>query len=597
MPSDSPVDWNSLVTLPRSTKTVVVLDLVESVRLMEQNEVDTVHRWQAVQTAVGQAVAEHQGRLVKSLGDGVMLEFDQPQTAAHCALAVQAAMPRFSQGYAEDRHMLLRAGIHTAQIYTSALDIYGSGVNLAARLATLAGPGEIVVSAEVRDGLTDGLDGTLEDLGECYLKHVHEPVRAYRVGPAGREPVLHPFREYDVSLEPTIAVIPLALLQTDGDHSLALGDAIADDIIAALSKSTSLRVISRLSTAPFRGGKTELKDVRALLGAAYFVSGSYSVHGGKTTVRVELCAARDGSILWADGISANVADLFHGQDTVVPTIAANIGRVVLQSELKRARALPISTLEAYTLYVSGIALLHRLSRADFLYAGELLEYLSYRHPRSAAPQAMLAKWHMLQAVQGWSPDPAVAGAKAIQSAQRALELEPDNAMALAMRGILSAHFEHDLQSARHYSLAAIHANPQEPHGWLHLAAADIYLEETELVGEHAARPLHLSPLDPARFGFEVFLCASHLVRGKFQEAIASARSSIRLNALHPASHRLLTISQVISGDLSGARESAKGLMRADPSFSVSKYARHYPGRAASHAAVYLDALRQAGAPA
>ena len=114
MTSASPADWSSFATLPRATKTVLVLDVVESVRLMEQDEADTVHRWQAVQNAVGQLLAQHQGRLVKSLGDGMMLEFDQPQTAAYCALAVQAAMPRFNQGYAADRHMALRIGIHTA---------------------------------------------------------------------------------------------------------------------------------------------------------------------------------------------------------------------------------------------------------------------------------------------------------------------------------------------------------------------------------------------------------------------------------------------------------------------------------------------------
>ena len=188
-PASSEAQWP---TYRRASRTVVVVDLVESVRLIEQDEEDTVHRWQAiVSEVVATFLPRHGGRLVKSLGDGLMLEFETVPPAIQCALAMQSSANLANTGRPNDRWMCLRIGAHVADVIVDELDIYGSGVNLAARLTTLAGAGEIVVSANLREQLLPGLDADVEDLGDCFVKHLQKPVRAYRVGPLGAQPGDH----------------------------------------------------------------------------------------------------------------------------------------------------------------------------------------------------------------------------------------------------------------------------------------------------------------------------------------------------------------------------------------------------------------------
>ena len=309
----------------RAARTVVVVDLVESVRLIEQDEEDTVRRWQAfVGEVVTRLLPPHGGRLVKSLGDGLMVEFEAVPPAIQCAIAMQTAISQSNQGRPTDRWMCLRIGAHVADVIVDERDIYGAGVNLAARLTTLAGPGEIVVSADVRDGLTAGLDAELEDLGECYLKHMQSTVRAYRVGAAGVAPVIDKIPNQPAGLLPTIAVIPFAARTTDPAHA-ALGDALADDIIAALSQTSAVQVISRLSTSAFRDGHHGLEDVRTHLRAAYVLSGAYSVLADEVKLHVELSDTRDKAVLWATSKRASIQDIFRGRTSVPPFFRLNCG--------------------------------------------------------------------------------------------------------------------------------------------------------------------------------------------------------------------------------------------------------------------------------
>jgi adenylate cyclase len=572
----------------------VVVDVVESVRLMQQHETDVINRWRRfVNEVQTQVLPKHGGRLVKSLGDGMLLEFESVPFAITAALEMQRRVCRYNDARNADSAMLLRIGAHLADVVVDDIDLFGAGVNLAARLTTLAGPGETVVSAEVRDQLTDGLDAHIADLGECFLKHYTSAVRAYRISPAGEAVARMP--ALIDCFEPAVAVVPLSILPGDA-RGAALGNALADDIIAALSRTTSLKVVSRLSTAAFCGPSVKLEDIRTHLGAAYVVSGRCTVRGEVAGVRIELCDARDGAVLWADAMQARVSDIFHGQDVVVPKVVANVSRQISRAELRRVRCLPLSTLEAYTLYSGSVSMLHRLSLVDFARSRELLEQLSQRQPRSAAPQAMLAKWHVLRMVQGWSPDLEREGQLAQHHARCALALDADHSFALSVDALVTAHFGDDLDTARARAIQATVADPQESHAWLVLSGIQTYLGNGSESESFALRAIDLSPMDPARFAFDVFASAGKLSAGKFDEAAAWARASIRRNAMHPASHRLLTIALSLGGRHEAAREASLGLLKLDPTFSISRYAARYPGRHHSHARTHVEALRAAGVP-
>ncbi len=596
MPSGHPGSAQRLC--PEGERTVVVVDLVESVRMMQTDEEGTVRRWQSFMASVdSHCLPDFGGHLVKTMGDGIVLDFASAPAAIHCCLAILDLCERMNDDSRSATPMSLRIGVHVGRVFVNQYDILGQAVNLAARLMTLASPGQLVVSAEVRDRLVDSLDANIEDLGPCYLKHLTEPVRAYRVHrrireATGRAPALRA----PADLRPAIAVIPFFQGQSQA-ATWAVGDALADEIIAALSHAPGITVVSRLSTAPFRERRFDVEQIRSHLGVAYIVSGWFHAAGDSLRVHAELCDARDGCVVWADRFAARVSELFHGQDDMVSRIVGGISQAVLATELKRVLSLPIRSLEGYSLFMGAVALLHRLSPADFFKAREVLQQVADRQPRCAAPLAMMAKWHILRLVQGWSPDPLEEGRKAQACARRALRLEPSHAFSLAIDGLVSCNVDMDLEAAAQQCEAATASNPQEPYAWTVLSGLHSYRGETQQAEAAAARAIELSPLDPARFVFDAYAALAKLIAGKYAEASVLARSSLRRNAVHAPSHRLLVIALMLAGKGSEARHAAEALLRVEPNLTASGYLREHPGRDQPHARRFANALKEAGVSA
>ncbi len=241
---------------------------------MGQDEEGVVRRWvNLVDHVVTRVLPGAGGRLVKSLGDGMLLEFGDVRSAASAAFAIQQHSAQGNSGLAADEQMLLRMGMEFGDVIVEDHDVYGRGVNLAARLATLANPNDIVISAQARDLLTPALDAEIEDLGECYVKHIEQPVRAYRIGPTGPRPVVKSTALLG-DLRPSIAIIPFVPRSRTTGEDL-LGEVLVEEIIRAFSRSPDIAVLSRLSTTAFRWRQFSLEDIREHLGANYALSGTY----------------------------------------------------------------------------------------------------------------------------------------------------------------------------------------------------------------------------------------------------------------------------------------------------------------------------------
>lgn len=581
-----------------------MVDVVESVRLIQDDEPLFINRWRHFLNEVrGQLLPRHGGKFVKSTGDGMLLVFATASAAVSAALDLQTLAIAENAGYSAASAIHLRAGVNIADVVFDDIDFYGDGVNLAARLASLGSPGDTVISDVVCDELVPNLGLQIVDMGECWLKHYRYPVRAFCVQLHGATVRV---RSGDFSdLRPVIAVIPfsvssvLAASRVDtrhGEHN-ALGVALADDIIAALSRRNDLRVISRLSSQVMRAyDPSQVQRTANVLGASYWLGGTVTVRGRRAQARAQLCLAATGEVLWADSSQFEIGDLFNGSDSLVPLVVAEVGRAVLQCELQRGRRLPISTLERYTLYTAGLGLLHRLGRTDFERSRELLRHLSEQEPRSPAPHAMLAKWHLLRLAQSWSTHTADEASHARHHVQRALDREPGHAFALSLQAQLTALFDHDLDHAQRIVESAIEADPQEPNAWLIAAGIQSYIGDGAKAQSLAQKAINLSPLDPARFLFDVFLASAHLTAGRWADAVTSARDSVRANAMHPASQRVLTAALVLAGRVDEARQAGEQLLRLVPTFSVKKYIDGYPGRGRPHAAVLAEALTAANLP-
>jgi class 3 adenylate cyclase/TolB-like protein len=578
------------------TRTVLFADVVESVRLMQENESGVVQRWRAfVARAEKEVLPQNKGRLVKSLGDGLLAEFPQVPPAVKAAFALQRVGQTMNVGVSPREHILLRMGLHSGHLIADHHDVYGVGVNLASRLTGLAGPGEIVVSADVRDQLTPVLDADIEDLGACYLKHLQEPVRAYRVGPPGPRPVIEPGTIAMPQLRPTIAVIPFFERAERPEHQV-VGEVLADEIIAALSRSAELNVISRLSTTVFRGRETSVGEVGHYLTANYVLSGAYRTIGSKLRLNVELSTSEPGTVVWSDTMEGDVEAIVSGRDGIVQEIVTAVSMAIMSRELQRAQTHPLPTLESYTLLMGAIALMHRLSRKDFDRSREMLVALTERVPRQAIPWAWLAKWHVLRVQQGWMNDPHVDAQFALDFCRRALNADPQCSLALTISGFVHTNLLKQLDVAEEQYDLALRVNPNDGLAWLLKGTLHAFRGEGAIAVDHAERSLKLSPLDPHRYFYESLAATAALSAGQYQRAIELAKASLRANRTHTSTFRALAISQWQSGLHDDARRTVAELLRLEPGLTVTGYRARHPSSGYETGKIWSSALHGAGVP-
>ncbi|GAB3651543.1 adenylate/guanylate cyclase domain-containing protein [Ramlibacter alkalitolerans] len=581
--------------LPQRQKVVLVIDLVESVRLMSANELGVIEQWRGfLQFATGNVLPHHGGRLVKSLGDGLMAEFDSAREGVAAALELQAYFEAGNASRPADERMYLRAGLNLTHVYVDEIDIYGSGVNLAARVATLAGPGETMVTAAVRDGLTEGLDAHVEDMGECYVKHVAEPIRVFRAGSAGPTPVLLPEREYLRGVQPTIAVIPFSGRSMGAEH-LAIGELIADGVIAHMGKTTELKVISRLATTVLRHRDIGVREAGAQLKADYVLSGSYVVIGSRLLLTAELVGTGSEDILWVDRLNGDVADLLRPNSELCYEIALQAHQAVLGSAVQKAMHRPLPTLAGQALMFAGIAGVHHVAPEGFDFSGKALSAVIERHPRHAEAYAWLAKWHAIGTNRGLGGPSS--RKIAADLADRAVQALPDSPFTLTISGLVKAYYDQDLEGAARCYGQALAANPNELLAWLYTATLCAWQGRGPQAGEAARRALELAPIGPMQYYVQSLAGLALLCAGDLKKAIEILRHSLRLNGAHTSTHRALTMALTLDGQVEEARQVVQALLRLEPRFSVEIFLQRYGGRAHPHAKVLADALKEAGVPA
>lgn len=589
-----------LSALGMQRKAIVFVDVVDSVRTMLRNEASVIHRWRLfIQQVRERVLSDCSGVLVKSLGDGMLLTFDEPRNAVRAAETMRGLMQRID-GEARDAvprgRIPLRIGIHCGDVATDDLDIYGNSVNLAARLVTLCGSDEIVVSADVRDLLAEGLDGEMEDLGECYVKSLDEPIRAYRVGRAGDAPVVPARAEYEAQMLPTIAVIPFEA-RSNEPGQFAIGELIADGVITQLSRAHQVKVVSRLSTTVFRGRNASLDEIKSRLKATYVLSGSYTLMGERLLVSAELVDVRDGEIRWSERLAGEVGDLLQVESNLCGTIVTECYRTVLDTEVRLALTRPLPTLQSYSLLFGSITLMHRFSQRDFAKAGTALDILAQRVPRNPTLLGWQARWHVFRTVQHWSTDVRRDGRLAMDLARRALDIDSTSPQALAAMGSIHANMLGDLDSAQTCLDTLVHEAPSDPMGWLLLGTIHAFRGEGVRAVKATARARELSPLDPMGFFRDSLTASSLLSAGEYTQAVLYARRSLSANRYHASTWRVLTMALALSGEVDEARKVAAQLLLEDPQFTVARFRASTPCRDYPICDTLSRALGLAGIPA
>ncbi|MBV8409734.1 MAG: tetratricopeptide repeat protein [Alphaproteobacteria bacterium] len=575
-------------------RAVLLMDMVGSVRLIEQDEIGVISHWLGFVDRVKRHVLPAcNGRMVKSTGDGMLLDFADVRSAVSAALAIQQERTQANARRPADRQILLRMGLEVSDVIVEDNDVLGRGVNLAARLMSLAAPGEIVVSQHVRDGLTPSLDADVEDLGDCYVRGIPDPVRAYRVGTPGPRPPTPPVALDE--LAPSIAVVPFASRNLANDHGV-IGEIIAEEVIRKLSHRADLKLVSRLSTTAFAGRNASLQEIGARLGADYVLSGAYRAGDRRFKLDVELAETRTGRVLWVESLEDKVSAIVDGEQELIGRLVAGVGAAVTSRELQRSRAQPLPTLKAYTLLMGAVSLMHRLSLPDFEEAHRLLQALIDRGVRHPVPIAWLGNWHVLRVQQGWSDDPQRDTYMAAECTKRALDMDPDNSLALAVNGFVHVNLLKKFDIAEESYERALATNPSNALAWLLKGTLHAFKSEGSHAVEHTERALSLSPLDPHRYFYESLAATAAVSAGRYERALELARSSLKANRKHTSTLRSLIVAEWQLGRRDEACRSAAELMRLQPRMTVRGWlaaspAANYPlGRLAA------EVLRQAGVP-
>ena len=584
------------VPAPRQRRAILVAEISDSVAMMERDEERTVERCRAfLGHATSQTIPTHAGRsMLRIPADGFIAEFADGAQALKCAFELHADLARFNANLAAPS-LGMRVGIHVADVIVEAFNVLGDGVNIAARLAELANPGETMVSAQVRDQLTSGVEASIEDLGEQRLRNRERAIRVFRAWPPTQTALWTPSAAIQAHGRPAIAVIPFQL-RSDDPRFDSIGDGLADDVIASLSRMADFFVISRLSSMAFRKAPLGVRRIGEMLGVQYVLSGSVQTAYPRALVVAELVDARDGRIVWTERFQGDLADIFAMQGELARKVVHSVAPFVRSLELHRARITNFEQLDAYAMTLRGVELMHRLSREDFLQARSAFDKAIARDPVSPRPHAWLAKWHVLRVAVGASDNAAQDSASATACAERALACDPDDALALAVDAMVLAWSRHDLDGAERRLGQALTANPNEPLAWLWSALIHAWSGHGSEAVQCADRALSLSPLDPMNYYFNSLAGMANLIDERYERAIELSIRSLRENRLHTPTLRTLAAALVLSGRFDEARETVCKLRELEPGLTADALRARYPGRESPHAERFIGALLTAGLP-
>jgi adenylate cyclase len=593
MPS-LPSNGDHAARMDRRLAAIAFIDIVGYSILMGRDETRTHQRWMAIlDQIIHPRTTRHRGKVVKSTGDGVLAEFPSAFDAVQWALDVQQAM----QALRADDPLLpitLRIAVHVGDIITTESDVFGDGVNLAARLQEHSPAGGVVVSGAVHDLVRGSLGRTARDLGALELKNFENPVRAYALDPTSEGVSVPEFRP--AGKLPSIAVLPLENIGGDPADDYFC-DGCVEDITLSLSGLRELMVISRGSTLAYRGRRPDPREVGRMFGVRYVLSGSLRRSDRLVRVSVELCDTSTGATLWGEKSEVAPGELFDVQDRIVAKIVAGIAPNVRAAELRTAMRKKPENFSAYDHTLRALHIINSLDKNTFMQARDYLQKAMDEDPEFAMPAAWTARWYSLCVGQGWSADPAGDRAKALEFAAKAIEQDPQNALALATYGHLQSFLFHNYDSALVYFERALAACPNHSLAWFLSSPTLSYVGRGEQAIKHADQALRLSPLDRNLYTYYSSLNLAHYALGSYEEAVKWGKLSVSENPLYTANLRYLAAALAALDRLDEAREVAATIQQREPQFRLSTFERTLqPFRDPEISSRYMQHLRKSGLP-
>ena len=581
----------------RRLAAILAVDVVGYSRLIGTDEEGTLAALKAHRRELTDPkIEQHHGRIVKTTGDGALIEFASVVDAVRYAVDVQRGTAERNVGVSPDKRIVFRIGINVGDIVIDGDDILGDGVNIAARLEGLAEPGGVLVSRAVHDQVRDRLELVFEDVGERELKNIARPVRVYRVQvPAESIAALARGKALPLPDKPSIAVLPFTNMSGDPEQEY-FADGVVEEIITALSRFRGLFVIARNSTFTYKGRAVDVKQVGRELGVRYVLEGSVRRAANKVRITGQLIDARTAAHLWADRFDGGLEEIFNLQDQVTASVVAAIAPKVEQVEIERAKHKPTASLDAYDYFLRGMAAVHQWTweanteaLSNFYRAIEL-------DPSFASAYGMAARCYAQRKVIGWVTDRANDVAESARLARRAAELGRDDAIALCTAGFALADVAADFEAGDALIERALRLNPNFAWAWLFSAWVKIWLGEPEAAIERAARAMRLSPHDPHMFIMQTATAMAHFFAGRYAAALSWAQTTLREKPDAFLAACTVAASQALAGQISEAGKAMARLRELEPALRISNLSDRYTIPRPEDFAKWVDGLRKAGLP-
>jgi adenylate cyclase len=561
----------------RRLAAVLAADIAGYSRLMGRDEERTLANLKSFRkTLVDPAIAAHRGRIVKTTGDGMLVEFASAVDAARCAVEVQRSMAAQNADVPQDLRIEFRIGIHVGDIIIDDNDIFGDGVNIAARLEGIAEPGGICISDDAHRQVRGKVDIGFDDIGDQTLKNIAEPMRAWRIRLAGEDtsairPDSTPIRVQDLVLpdKPSIVVLPFDNMSAEPGQDY-LADGIVEAITAALSCIRSFFVIARSSAFTYKGRATNARDIGKELGVAYLLEGSVQKAGNRLRIIVQLIETEGGAHVWSSRFDGAVEDFFDLEDRITEQVAGALQPSIRIAEIERSRRKRPQDLSSYDFTMRAMPHVWALEKDESGKALELLEKALAIDP--AYPLALsLAGWcHAQRSVYNWAEDIAVSHAMARSLAERAAEMSGDDPVILAVLGAVHT-FLRNHGTARVLLERAVTLDPNAAWAWSRLGWLENYADRPQKAIENFERALRLSPIDPMNFNNYVGIGSAHEIAEEYDKAAAFYRRA--LEERPNASWIYRNLAPVLSGAgrVEEAKQAFAEMMRSYPDLTVAKF--------------------------
>jgi TolB-like protein/tetratricopeptide (TPR) repeat protein len=548
----------------RRLAAILAADVAGYSRLMGVDEEGTLAALKAYRRElIDPKIAEHRGRIVKTTGDGALVEFASAVDATRCAMEIQRVMAERNATVPEDHRIEFRIGINVGDIILDEGDIYGDGVNIAARIETLAKPGSICISDNAYRQIKGKLALEVNDMGEQPLKNIAEPVRVYMVAekPSARAPLALPDK-------PSIAVLPFQNMSGDPEQEY-FADGMAEEILTALSRCKWLFVIARNSSFTYKGKAVDIRQVGRELGVRYVLEGSVRRGGNRLRFTGQLIDAISGAHIWGDRFEGELSDVFELQDRITESVVATIEPKIQLAEIERLKNKPAANLDAYDLLLRAQQLEYEFTEESVLSALRCAQEALVIDPSYAPAMAMAAYCYGERRFQGWTREIEKETAEGLRLAKQALQLASDDANVLWMAALTTWQLGLDIQNAKELAYRSLETNPNSAiastiAGWI-----EAYSGNSAKGMELLRRAQRLSPLDPRAWFNAAGMSISYLGEGQFEEGASWAKKALAKNPRYTVAMRLLAAHLAQLKQLEPAREAIKEMFKVEPHLTLS----------------------------